>query len=161
MLVKVITSGRVMTALVMFLIFLTMTALALRFTEKAALMPLMIGVPGTLLGLVQLIMEFRKASAELAVLEQDPAKIEEKRQERRSELEMIIWMLLFFASILCFGFIYAAPVVVFAFLYFGKNEGLVTGIISAISTWVVLYWFFQQWFEIPLFRGLVIEWLIG
>lgn len=152
--VDAVLNGRVATALVMLLIFVTMSMLALGFPEKARLMPLLVGVPGSVLGLVQLINELRR-SEEYVTSDAEAAAI------HKAERSMLAWIFLFFLAILGFGFIYAAPVLVFAFLFYGKKESLRVGLISAVGTWAVLYGVFEMGFEIPLFPGLVVEWLFG
>ncbi len=62
MTIKAILNGRVGTAFVMLLIFLSMSLMALGFTDKARLMPLLVGVPGILLGIVQLTTEIRQSA---------------------------------------------------------------------------------------------------
>lgn len=160
MLLRILSTGRVLTAMLMFLIFLVMTILALSYTEAARLMPLLFGIPGTILGLAQFIMEFRVARTELAAIPEQK-DLEKQGQERKNEIQMITWMILFFVGLLCFGFKYASPVLVFSFLYIGKKESLVTAIISGVATFLVIYGFFEQTLEIPLFNGLIIEWLAG
>ncbi len=150
---KALLSGQVLTAVIMLAIFVTMSLLALGFPEKARLMPLMIGVPGSALAFVQVLRELRTA------IDQAVESDEEQRQTRRKERHMFIWMLLFFFGILGFGFVYAAPILVFGFLRFGKKEPLTIGVISAAATWAVLYGLFEKAFQIPLFNGLLIEWL--
>ena len=152
---KMLLSGQVMMAIVMLAIFVTMSLMALGFPEKARLMPLMIGIPGSVLALVQVLRELRTAIDK--VVEAD----EEQRQARRNERHMFIWMLLFFFGFLGFGFIYAAPLLVFGFLYVGKEETIKVGAIGAAGTWAVLYGLFEQAFEIPLFDGLLIEWILN
>lgn len=143
-------SGRVLTAILMFAIFATMTLMAFGFPEKARMMPLMAGVPGSLLALVSVLQELRRAMREAAL--SPPAS-------RRGELAMLGWMLLYFIGILMFGFLYAAPVLVFVFLRFGKRESVATGAIGAAGTWAVLYGLFELVFQIPLFEGFAIAWL--
>ncbi len=46
-------------------------------------------------------------------------------------------------------------------MYAGKKESLLVALISAAGTWAVLFGFFEQVMEIPLFQGLVVEWLLG
>lgn len=152
--VSAVLNGRVATALAMLLIFLTMSLLALGFPEKARLLPLMVGVPGSVLGLVQLFMEIR-SSAQYST--EDADDVESNKAER----SMFIWIFLFFFGILGFGFIYAAPVLVFSFLLIGRKESLTISLISAAATWAVLYGVFEKGFEIPLFTGLVVERIIG
>lgn len=148
-----VLNGRVATALVMFLIFLTMSLIALGFPEKARLMPLMIGVPGSILGFVQLLIEIRASRQE--------ATPEDITARSSAERHMFVWIFLYFFGILGFGFIYAAPVLVFAFLFIGSKESLAISLISAAATWAVLFGFFEKGFEIPLFTGLIVESIIG
>jgi len=152
---KALLGGQVLTAVVMLAIFVTMSLMALGFPEKARLLPLMIGIPGSVLALVQVLRELRTAIDK--VVESD----EEQRQARRNERHMFIWMLLFFFGFLGFGFVYAAPLLVFGFLRIGMKESLMIGLISAVAPWAVLYGLFEQAFEIPLFDGLLIEWILN
>lgn len=148
-------NGRVLTAAIMLVIFLTMSFMALGFPEKARLMPLLVGVPGSLLALAQLFAEIR------AGIDPATALPEASEAVSRSERQMFIWMLVFFLGILGFGFTYAAPLLVFAFLSIGKQESLSIGVAGALGTWAVLYGLFETVFEIPLFEGLVAAWLLA
>jgi uncharacterized membrane protein len=150
---RLLTNGRIVTAFIMLLIFVSMSLLALGFPEKARLMPLMVGVPGSILAFVQLLLELPLARNEIAASDE---VLEKNRDERKEEKNMFLWLFIYFIGILCFGFLYAAPFIVFGFLYKAKQEGLKTSLISAVATWVVLFWGFQTWFEITLFRGLVL-----
>lgn len=140
-------NGRVGTALVMFLVFATMTLLALGFPQKARLMPLLVGIPGTLLALFQLVIELRAPRTD---------KDEGLGSE---ELRMLGWTLVFFTGLLAFGFVHAGPVLVFAFLLLGRGESLRVALISSVGMWAVLYGFFVKALGMPLFPGLVAEWL--
>lgn len=161
--IKVLTNGRVLTALVMLGIFTTMTVMALGFPSKARLMPLMVGIPAVLLGLIQLISEYRAAASGAEVkagnAQAHDAK-PEKKEDRKGEIKMIVWTTIFFIALLCFGFVYASPVLVFAFLHFASKESLKISLISAVSTWLVIYLTFIKWFQIPLFKGLIVIWLL-
>ena len=144
-----------MTAVVMLVIFVAMSLMALGFPDKARLMPLMVGIPGSVLALLQVLVELRTAT--------DDAKESDAQQSaaRWNERHMFTWLLLFFFGILGFGFIYAAPLLVFGFLYVGRKETIKVGAIGAAGTWAVLYGLFEQAFEIPLFDGLLIEWILN
>ncbi len=150
---KALFTGRALTAIVMLAIFLTMSLMALGFPEKARLMPLMVGIPGSVLAFFQVLIELRTSIDD--AMESDAQQI----AARQSERHMFTWLLLFFFGILGFGFIYAAPLLVFGFLYVGKKETIKVGTFGAVGTWAVLYGLFEQAFEIPLFKGLLIEWL--
>ena len=73
-----IFSGRAATSLVMLVIFAAMTVLALGYPEKARMMPLLVGLPGTMLALAQLIRDIRFPDME--------AWSEEAASERRREI---------------------------------------------------------------------------
>ncbi|NIW23511.1 MAG: hypothetical protein GWN29_02565, partial [Gammaproteobacteria bacterium] len=123
-----------MTASVVFALFATMTLMALGFPEKARLMPLMVGIPGTLLGLFQLFVEWREASRQEIPVGDPDALVRER--------EMFVWMLTFFAGILALGFVVAAPALVFAFLRLSKRESVTVSVVSAAATWAVLFGLF-------------------
>ncbi len=108
----------------------------------------MVGIPGTVLGLFQLFVEWREASPPDA-----PAG---DREVPGREREMFVWMLTFFAGILAFGFVVAAPILVFAFLRLGRGESLMVGLISAAATWAMLFGLFETAFQIPLFDGFLL-----
>ena len=152
---RVFLNGRVFTALVMFVVFSAMSLMAFGFPDRARLMPLMVGIPGAVLSLVQLLTELR------ATLDQAGETEERLREALGAERQMFTWMFLFFFGILGFGFIYAAPLLVFGFLWFGKEESLKVAFVGAAATWGVLYGLFQTAFEIPLFQGLLVEWLLA
>ena len=154
MTINAILNGRVATALVMLLIFLSMSLVALGFTEKARLMPLLVGIPGTILGIIELVNEMRATIRQAQTGEALDVLT-------KAERAMFGWVFLFFIGILCFGFTYAGPLLVFTFMFAGKKESLPVALISAVGTWAVLFGFFEQMMAIPLFPGIVIEWLQG
>jgi len=154
-------NGRVLTAIVMLGIFLIMTLLALDFPTKARLMPLLIGIPAVLLGLVQLIIEYRAVALELAEGGKQVDVEKEGKEGKKDEKQMIMWITLFFITILSLGFIYAAPILVFSFLYFGSKESMKIALISSVSTWLLMFIIFVEWFKISLFEGLIPLWLFG
>ena len=152
---RILLNGSVFTSLIMFVVFATMSLIALSFPDKAKLMPLIVGIPGTILALVQLFIELR------STLGQTAETADLVRETVGAERQMFTWMFLFFFGILGFGFIYAAPLLVFGFLWFGKGESLKVGLVGGAATWGILYGLFQRGFQIPLFDGLLLEWLVG
>jgi hypothetical protein len=68
---------------------------------------------------------------------------------------MFLWLALFLAGILAFGFLYATPVLVFAFLRFGERESWTVAAIGALGAWLILYGVFVQLLELFLFEGLL------
>ena len=140
-------SSRVLTAGVMAVIFLTMTVLAFGFPPAARLMPLLSGVPGSVLALHCLGREIRHALAETA-----PSTAEARRVERA----MLAWTFAFFVGILAAGFLVAVPALVGAYLRLGAKERWTIALTSAAATWAVLYGLFELTFGIPLFDGFLV-----
>jgi nitrate reductase NapE component len=143
-------SSRILTAAVMLAIFAGMTAMALGFPAQAQLMPLLIGVPGTLMALVQLIKEVR-APAEAPTAE----AAGEAQNEQARERKMFLWLALFLAGILAVGFLWATPVLVFAFLRFSERESWSVAAVGSLGAWLVLYLVFVKLLELFLFEGLL------
>jgi len=142
-----------MTSLVMLAIFSTMSLIALGFPEKARMMPLLVGVPGTLLALAQFISDLRRV---------DPDRsFTEGALERRRERQMFGWLAAFLIGVLCFGFLVAAPLLVFAFLRVGQRESWAVALVSGVGVWLILYVAFTRALGLFLFEGMVLPRLIG
>jgi hypothetical protein len=86
--------------------------------------------------------------------ERDPA-------ERRREIRTFAWFVAFILGILLFGFTYAGPVLVAAYLYFDWNERPVTVLGAAAVLYLVLFGIFEWALELHLFEGFVRNWLAG
>lgn len=143
-----IFNGRALTSLVMLAIFAAMSIIGMSYPEKARMMPLLVGIPGTILALAQLIHDIR--FRELRPL------TDETRGELRGEMKMFLWLALFFAGVMALGFLYAAPVLVFAFMRFGQRESWPVALIGGIATWAILYGMFTWMLELFLFEGLLL-----
>lgn len=145
-------NGRALISGIMFAIFAAMSALALGYPEKARMMPLLVGIPGTLLALAQLIHDIR--------LPATVSPTEENITKSRREWKMFFWIALFFVGVMSFGFIYAAPILVFAFLRFGHGESMVVAVGGGVAAWLVLYGVFARMLELFLFDGLLLPMLL-
>lgn len=151
---KLTVNSSIVTALLMTLIFASMSMFSLGFPEKARLMPLLVGIPGLILSLLQLYREVQLSAKENK--DKTPSLLSE---EKSGEKKMLCWLLLFFFGILGFGFVYAAPLLVFGFICLGNRESFFVGVNAAVGIWLVLFVLFETIFEIPLFNGLLIAWL--
>ena len=74
---------------------------------------------------------------------------------------MILWVGLFLAGVMGFGFLYAAPLLVFAFLHWGQRERLPVALAGGIGAWVILYGVFTRLLELYLFEGFLTRALLG
>jgi len=142
--------GRKITAALMVAIFATMVGVALTYAPDARFLPLVIGVPGLLLSLLQLAVEMRtKGDKEFTA------------QDRRAEMKMFAWFVFFVAGIILFGFPYAGPAMVALYLHFSWREKWYVSLGSAFFAWAVLFGVFEYVLGLPLFEGLVVQWLLG
>jgi hypothetical protein len=73
---------------------------------------------------------------------------------------MFFWLAAFFAGVMAFGFLYAAPVLVFAFMRFGQKESWPVALAGGVGTWVILYGIFTWMLELFLFEGLLLPMLL-
>lgn len=151
-----ILNGRIITTSVMLAIFAGMSLMAVGYPEKARFLPLLVGVPGTLMCLTQLVFDVRSALQGRTAEDTAEAALEHPR-----EVKMFFWLALFFIGIMSFGFLYAAPVLVLAFLRFGEKEPWKTAILGGLGAWVILYGVFTWVLELFLFEGFVTRLLIG
>jgi len=141
--------GRTATTLAMLALFAGACLLALGLPQKAAFMPLLIGIPGVILCLWQLILDLRRAP-----------KTEEKDakpDEGRSELEIFLWLGAFSVGLIGFGFVVGGPLVVFAFVRFSSGESTLNAFFAAAGTFAVIWGVFIWLLELPLFQGLILE----
>jgi hypothetical protein len=151
-----ILNSRIITTMVMLAIFSGMSLMALGYPDKARFLPLLVGVPGTLMCLAQLIFDVRGALQDRSAEDSTEAALEHPR-----EVKMFLWLALFLLGIMSFGFLLAAPVLVFAFLRFGEKEPWVTAILGGLGSWIILYGVFTRLLELFLFEGFLTRLLVG
>jgi small-conductance mechanosensitive channel len=137
-----IFEGRIIISVVMLALFAGMVLYAFSFPPDARFLPWVIGIPGLLFCIGQLALELRSGKSEARPSE-----------ERRRELKMFAWLIAFIVGILLFGFVYAGPVLVAAYLYLDWNERPLTVLISALVAFAIFYGVFEWALELRLFGG--------
>jgi hypothetical protein len=130
-------------------VFAGMVALAGTYPAEASFLPFVIGIPGIVLCAVQLLLDLRT---------KDEAPRAE-RQDIRRELTIFAWLIAFLAGLLLFGFVYATPVLLFAFLRIGMGERLAVSLTGAAIGLPLVYVVFELLLEIPLYEGFAAAWL--
>lgn len=144
--------GRIATTLAMLALFVGACFLAWGLPQKAAFMPLLIGIPGVILCLWQLILDLRRAPAEPEASADDEADT-----RGRSEAEVFLWLVGFTVAMIGFGFVVGGPVIVFAFVRYASRESTMNALFAAAGTFAVTWGVFIWLLELPLFQGLVLE----
>lgn len=151
-------NGRIVTTLVMLTVFAGMSVMATGYPAKARFLPLLVGIPGTVMCLAQLLVDIRRTLQERAVA--GAARTGDAVEWRR-EAKMLLWLGIFFAGIVAFGFLYAAPVIVAAYLKLAEKESWVTSLAAGLGAWLILYVVFVRLLELYVFEGLVTPLIIG
>ena len=117
---------------------------ALRWPAKAALFPLVMGIPLLVLALVQMVIDWRGASA--------PGKTP---QDTRAAASVLAWMAGFIALVFLLGFPLAVPVFILGYLVVAGREPWFLSIALALVAWGAFYLLFQRLLHFPFDAGLL------
>src|SRR5579871_1020617 len=142
--------GRILVSGIMVIVFATAVGLSFTYAPETRMLPLVIGIPGLTLSIVQLFNELR-ARPEPAVTP----------EQHKREGRMFAWFLAFIGGLVLFGFLYMGPLLVAAYLYFSGKERWYVALIAAAFAFTVLYGIFEQFLGLPLFEGLIVQWIFG
>ncbi|KKL50947.1 hypothetical protein LCGC14_2300390, partial [marine sediment metagenome] len=142
--------GRVATTLVMTGLFAGACLLSLGLPQKAAFMPLLIGVPGLLLCLAQLVIDLRRPAPPPEKIAPETAGPPPSGQ---TELQAFAWLGAFAGVLLGFGFILGGPILVAAFVRLSSKDTWRSALFAGGGTFVVLWGIFVWLLELSLFPG--------
>ena len=138
-----------------FLVIFTSAVLVagLNYPPKAAEMPLMVAGAGAVFSLLQLLIE----------LYESRRPFEEKVSLAR-DLPIYAWVWTFVVGIALFGFLLAAPPMLFVYLRFRSRESWVMSLSLSAAVFALLYGLFDVVLSVSLWEGLVtptiIDWLL-
>ena len=142
--------GRILVSGIMVLVFATAVLLSFTYAPEARFLPLVIGIPGLVLSVAQFVKELRQNPQVIII-----------PPERQREAKMFTWFITFVAGLVLFGFLYAGPVLVAAYLYFSGRERWYTAFLAAFLTWAILFGVFERFLGLPLIEGLLAQWIFG
>ncbi len=139
-----LTSGAALS-LTFLVIFASAAIVAeLDYPRAAAEMPLLVGGCGAALSLLQLIRELRASRAG-----------SEDVIDLGKDVPIYLWVWAFVIAVIALGFVVAAPVILFTYLYFRSREAWWMSLLLSFSVVVLLYGVFQVGIGVPLFEGLL------
>ena len=118
---------------------------ALSWPPKAALFPLVMGIPLLVLTAAQVIVDLRQGP-------------QEKEGWRRS-LVVFAWMAVFVVLVLLAGFPVAVPVFVFAYLLLESRERFGLALTLGAAAWGFFHLLFERLLHFPFEAGLIRDWL--
>jgi tetrahydromethanopterin S-methyltransferase subunit E len=140
-----LTSTAVLSATFVVIFASAAVVAKLNYPAEAASMPLLIGGIGAALSLLQLVVELR-AGREAS---------HEEQIDLRKDLPIYLWVWAFVGVIVAFGFVIAAPIMLFAYLRWRSRESWWLSLILAAAVFGILYGLFETALGVPLFEGLV------
>jgi len=117
---------------------------ALRWPPKAALFPLVMGIPLLVLAAAQLVSDLR-----------DPQRPEGPPDGALMALAVLAWMSGFIVLVLLLGFPLAVPVFIFAYLRLAGREPWLLSVALAAAAWGVFHLLFQKLLHFPFEAGLL------
>lgn len=143
--------ARKLVTLVMLAIFTGAVLIALTLPSQAAFMPFLVGIPGILLCLAQLFIDFTSPPAP----RKDKAKA--SADDAQSEAQMFLWLALFTGVLIGFGFLCGGPILVLLFVRFSSRDSWLNAAFAGSGTWCVLYGVFHVLLGLRLFPGLILK----
>ena len=157
--------------IIMLVFFCVMVGLAMEFPAKARFMPLIVGVPGIGLCLIQLAIDLFHSpksafhGAPRAGIAHEVPGLEPELPEYgphtvRQEITMWVYFVAFVAGVLAFGFYVSIPVMLATFLRRQAESSWRMSLSLAVGATVVLYLLFGALLRIQLFPGFVTPWLL-
>ena len=178
--------GKIFMNLVMLAIFVAMVGIATQYPPQARFMPFVIGIPGIVMCLIQLVLEIRDArsgvkdddegKSEIAKAEEEVARITgrkmdfreaegaaavvvEESAEGRGRRELIMWgcFLGLIAGILLFGFWVTVPLFILAFLRFYAERTWRFSLLLTVIATTIFYCAFVLGLKVVLHEGFVVE----
>ncbi len=157
--------------IVMLVFFCVMVGLAMEFPAKARFMPLIVGIPGIALCLVQLAIDLFHSpksafhGAPRAGIAHEVPGLEPELPEFgphtvHQEITMWVYFVCFVAGILAFGFYVSVPVMLLTFLRRQAERSWRMSLSLAVGATVVLYLMFGALLHIQLFPGFMTPWIL-
>jgi Tripartite tricarboxylate transporter TctB family len=136
-------------------------AAALSWPFKAALFPLVMGIPLLLLALAQLFLDLRgeAGAADGSAVELQPGADVAPEIARRRTAAIFAWMAAFVVLVLLLGFPLAVPLFVFSYLVVQSAAGWGLSIALTAAAWGFFHGLFERLLHLPFDTGLVQTWL--
>ena len=133
--------------------------IAMDWPWKAALFPIVIGIPVFCMATAEVIWGLLDPAARSEAMDfQLSAQLPQKITTQRTLLA-IAWMLGFLAAIVLLGFPLTVALLVFVFVKFQGREGWVTSGIFTIVVWAFFYAVFDRLLHLPFPAGWIQTWV--
>jgi Tripartite tricarboxylate transporter TctB family len=132
---------------------------AMDWPWKAALFPLVIGIPLFCLATIEVLCGFFAAAPHRQGGDAPSAAEPEVADSPRGIARATGWIFGFFAAIALFGFPIAVPLYVFVFVKWQGGEGWGTSLLFTAAVWAAFYGLFDRLLHLPFPPGWLQSWL--
>ena len=147
-------SGRAIMSFCIMLVGAGVCVNALAWPFKAALFPMIVGVPVFGLAMIDfLYAAFEKEGKKASGIDFTFSEDVDKKLERRRTASIFLWTLGFFFFVLLVGFQIAVPLFVLAYLKLQGKEGWTVTIATMLITWGAFYGLFVWFLNVPFMEG--------
>lgn len=149
-------TGQVLFSLLLMLILVWFVVTASGYNETARFVPLVVGIPTLLLAVYQVQVDWRKAAK--ASKAAAPKK-SEGVSAARTEWIATLWVISCFIVIWLIGFEWGLPLYSFAYAKVKGKQPWLLSLVPAVAAYLVMWIFFLQILHVPLYEGVVFEFL--
>ena len=132
---------------------------AMAWPWKAALFPLVIGIPVFCLAGAEFVLALFRSGAEGQAMDFQLSEHLPKEVVVRRTLAIFSWILGFFFAILLLGFPIAIPLFVFLYLKFQGREGWLLSLLLTLMAWGFFYGLFERLLHLPFPAGWIQAWM--
>lgn len=154
-------NGEVVMSLIFVLFFAVIIIMSLGYPSQAALLPIVVSVPGLVLSIAVFITEIWKVkitgiteSAKETHSEDNLAAKDQKvAQKVKREKIYLLWLIVALVIILVFGFFIGVAIFLPLYLRLQGKESWKVTILYTIFSWLTIYILFYRFLGIPLFEG--------
>jgi hypothetical protein len=147
-------SGRAIMSFCIMLVGAGVCINALAWPFKAALFPMIVGVPVFGLAMIDfLYAAFEKEGKKASGIDFTFSEDVDKTLERKRTASIFLWTLGFFFFVLLVGFPIAVPLFVLAYLKLQGKEGWGVTIATMVITWGAFYGLFVWFLNVPFMEG--------
>jgi len=128
---------------------------------KAALFPIVIGIPVLCLAGVEFLLSLVGSQSKLKGQFMDFQLSEHLPKEviRKRTLKILSWIFGFFFVIMLVGFPIAVPLFVFLYLKIEGREGWMLSSVLTLMAWGFFYGLFTRLLNLPFPDGSIVEWI--
>ncbi len=122
---------------------------------KAALFPVVVGVPLLILSTIQFLKSafFAKEPIKEATVDFKLSEMEDKALEKKRTITISLWIFGFFFLVLLIGFPIAVPLFMFLYLKLHGKEKWTTSLLLTFVAWASFYGLFVKFCDIPFMPG--------